>query len=386
MSAVNGDLAAIDPRAAAAYLALAGWERTNRGELGDRWRYAGGPRARNVAVPSDRLDESDRATMLARVVGVLEEVEGRPPERISADLREADSDLVSFRVVAPSVSRGELPLTAAPAMLNGALEAMKAGARAEMGRRAFYSGGQVPVSVQQFLNGARVGPTEAGSVIVTVRSKVEPSTPDQAQGALIAEAERPPSEVPFGRRALRRLLSGVRAAKTAAHREVTELDASDAFDDEIEDGLSANLCEALTDLATKDDAGELDAQVTVGVRWALFHPSDEPRTMLEMTTPELKTMSDIATRLRNIGPIPDQRLSGHVRELNREPGERDGTVRVSADIEGRLAVVKLSLAAPDYDIALRAHGENREIEFTGTLEKAGKIWEILAPTAISIRS
>lgn len=41
MSAVNGDLAAIDPHAAAAYLALAGWERTNRGELGDRWRYAG---------------------------------------------------------------------------------------------------------------------------------------------------------------------------------------------------------------------------------------------------------------------------------------------------------------------------------------------------------
>ncbi|MDQ3669127.1 MAG: hypothetical protein M3377_02435 [Actinomycetota bacterium] len=386
MSPLQDDLAAVSPEAAAAYLTVAGWERTNRGELGERWRYAGGARVRNVALPGEQLDQADRATMLARVLRVLEEVESRPLERIAADLRDADRDVVRFRVVAPGLTRGELPLTSAPEMLAGAREALRAAGRAEVGPRAFYSGGQVPTPVLNLLDGARVGPTEAGSVIVNVLSKLELTTRDHAQGALVSEAERPPVEVPFARRALRRLLSGVRAAKSASHRDATELDAPDAFDDDIQDGLSANLCEALTDLATKDDAGELDAQVTVDVRWALSYPSDEPRTLLEMTTPELKTMNGIATRLRNITPIVDQQLSGYVRELSREPGQDDGMVRVSADIEGRLAVVKLHLAAPDYDTALRAHGENREIEFTGTLEKAGKIWEITAPTAITIRS
>lgn len=386
MNGTWDELATVSPQATAAYLMLTGWERTSTGELGDRWRYVDDARVRNVAVPHDQLDATDRATMLSKVVSVLQEVEGRPPERIAADLRDADSDIVSFRVVAPQLSDGEMPLTAAPEMLNGAREALKAAARAETHRRAFYSGGQLPSSVSQFLDGARVGPAEAGSVILNVRSRVEPSTPEQAQTALIPEAERPAIEVPFGRRALRRLVSGVRAAKTVAHREAMSLTEQDAFDDEIEDGLSANLCEALTELATKDVAGELDAQVTVGVRWALFYPSDEARTTLEMTTPELKTMDDIATRLRNIGPLPDQQLVGHVRELHREPGEGDGTVRVSADVRGQLAVVRLYLAAPDYDTALRAHGENREIEFSGTLEKAGRIWEVTAPTAISIRS
>jgi hypothetical protein len=52
-----------------------------------------------------------------------------------------------------------------------------------------------------------------------------------------------------------RLIGGVRAAKTAAHLDLADRHRDvDLLDDEIGDGLSANLCEALIKLAGEKDA------------------------------------------------------------------------------------------------------------------------------------
>jgi hypothetical protein len=372
-------LGSVDPVAAAAYLRLHGWALTREGELGNRWQYRRDSLVRNVALPHPDLDELDRCLMLSSALRVIEEVEQRPATDITRDWRDGDSDLVSFRLVAPELVDGEIPLLAAPDMLGGALEAIQSAGRAEVAPRPSY-GGQLPSEVRTFLDGAVVTPAEKGSVILNVRSKVDASA--LAQMSFVSEADRPRDGVPFERRALRRLLSGVRAAKTAVHRDLTRAVDLDAFDSDIDDGLSANLCDALGRLA--GDTRELGARVEVGVRWSLFVPSDEPKTVVEVGRSELDALPTVADTLRNIQPLENVTLSGYVRNLDRNPGFSDGNVRLLVEIDGRLAVVRLHLDATDYERAIQAHTRNTELRFTGTLEKAGKIWEVSQPREISL--
>jgi hypothetical protein len=380
MTASLDALARIDPRAAAAYLRLHGWILSRTGELGDRWQHRGDDATRNLALPHPDLDEQDRTLMFSTALKVLQEVEQRPALAITRELRDADTDIVMFRLVAPELSDGNIPLVAAPEMLAGALDAIRSAGRAEVERRAAFTGGQLPSQVKTFLDGAVVTPAEKGSVILNVRSKVDATT--LAQTSLLSEAQRPPTGVPFERRALWRLLAGVKAAKTAVHRDLATLSDPYALDADIEDGLTANLCDALTNLA--GDASDLEARVSVAVRWSLFVPSDEPSTIVEVGRSELDALPRIAETLRAIRPLENRTLRGYVRNLDREPGHEDGTIRLLADVEGRVSVVRLHLAAADYQTAIHAHEQNVELQFSGTLEKAGKIWDVTSPTAVSI--
>jgi hypothetical protein len=373
-------LAFISPLAAAAYLRQQGWHLDRAGELGDRWKLRLEDQVRNVAIPHPDLDDQDRSLMLSSVLRVLEETEQRPAATILRDLRDGDSDILMFRVAAPDLVDGNMPLQAAPEMLQGALEAISSAGRAEVQRRPYYGGGQLPAQVKTFVDQARVAPSDKGSVILNIRSKVDPEL--MAQTSLMPEAERPASDVPFERRAVWRLLHGVRAAKTAVHRDLASRASVDAFDDDIEAGLNANLCDALTHLA--GDESELKASVTVSVRWSLFVPSDEPRTNIEVGRNELDALNEVADTLRTIRPLEDRSLTGHVRNLDREPGQLDGTVRVVTDLDGRLAVVKLHLAESDYRTAIRAHDANLPLQFFGTLEKAGRIWEVASPERVEL--
>jgi len=374
------DLSSIDASAATAYLRLHGWSRAHEGELGTRWSFRVDGETRNLAIPTADLDAHDRDLMFTAALRVLEDVERRSADAIVRDLHHADSDVVRFHLVAPELSDGEMPVVAAPELLGGALEALTYAARAEVQPRAYYAGGKTPSTVKSFLDGARVGSTEKGSVILTLRSAVDEA--QLAQTSLVSEAERPPSTVPFERRALRRLLDGVRAAKTAVHRDVVDVPADEMYDDDIEAGLSANLCDALTHLGGHES--EIGAEVEISVRWSLFVPSDEPESSVSVTSGEITNLGVVAERLRSFAAMENRTVRGFVKALQRPPGDADGVAQLLADVDGKTLTVRVRLAAADYHLALQAHDVNQEMEVIGTLEKAGKVWAMVAPTSVAV--
>lgn len=373
-------LETLDPLAAACYLQLKGWDLVRSGELGDKWQLSSLNGRRNVAVPRGELDSHDRASMFSAVLQVLTEVEQRSASEILGDLRFADCDLVRFRIESADLHDGEIPLLAAPDMLQGALDAIGAAGRAEIQRRAVYSGGPLPSQVKSFIDSARVAPAEKGSVILNIRSRI--GRDSIRQTSMLPDSQRPAADVPFSRKALQRLISATRSAKSATRLESARLSEPDALDEEIESGLSANLCDAIGHLAGSQT--ELDATVTVGVRWSLFMPSDEPVSSVELMRGELQSLASVATTLRAIQPRFDHPVSGFVRHLDRLPGEPFGNVRVQTDIDGRLATVKLGLSESDYEMAVQAHLTNRELRFVSTLEKAGRMWEAINPSDVQV--
>lgn len=364
----------LDPTAAEPYLRAHGWELQHQGSMGNRWRLREDGEIRNVAVPLRTLDGDDQSRMFVTVLQTLAEVERRSPFLVARDLREAASDLLEFRVIADSLEAGEMPLGAAPELTKGAYDTLLSVARAEFQRRPHYASGPAPAAVRSFVDQAKLTSTDRGSVILRVRAP-KPEEPSQPTLDGMSTLE------PFERRVAERLIQATRAAKTAAHRDPASED-PDIFDEDIEQGLSANLCDALLELAGQGSG--LDARVAIRIRWALTRPLEEPESRVEVERGELAQLSSVAESLKLINPQPDTEVVGPVTRLSREPGDESGTVWLHADIDGKVRTVRLDLGRADYDLAMDAHRDDREVRAVGTLERAGRIRELTGTTAFEL--
>ncbi len=364
----------IEAESAEPYLRAHGWELIHQGELGNRWRLKRDTRTRNVAVPLPGIDTEDQWRMLAAALQTLSEVEQRSPDTIARDLREAAYDLVEFRLIADSLSNGEIPLNAAPELTRGALEAIQAAARAEIAPRAHYASGRLPSEVESFVRGAVLAGTERGSVILRVRGPA--AKPPRAP-----EIDGLPHFESFARRATRKLVAAVQAARTATHRDPTTLNA-DALDEDVDDGLSSNLCEALSHLSGAKSG--LNARIDLRVRWSLTQPAGSPSSEVMVDRGEVAELDRVARILKEIKPLPGTTVTGPVVQIRHEPGGSESAVLISAELDGKVRAVRMHLDHADWKIAAQAHMQEREVRATGTLERAGTMRELTEPTGIGI--
>lgn len=371
MSSLYDITSRIDPAGAEPYLRSQGWEVAHQGELGNRWRLRVGDRIRNVAVPLLRADEDDRSRMFASVLDVLADVERRDPLAIARDLSDAPYDLVEFRLIGEHLSHGEMPLRAAPELTRGAYEAVQAAARAELARRAHYAQGTLPTQVRAFVDKTVLAGTESGSVILRVRAPA--AMPPKAQTEIDGVFES------FERRAVVRLMGGVTAAKTAAHRDLAAA-GEDIFEEDIDDGLSANLCDALLKLSGASTG--LDARIALRIRWALTRPGPSPASQVDVEQSEVGQLPRVAEILKQIEPSPDTTVTGPVVQIRRQPGDPEGVVIINADVDSRVRQVRMHLELSDYEAAADAHIKQQEIRATGTLERAGTTRELINPTGL----
>lgn len=312
--------------------------------------------------------------MLASALQTLSEVEQRSPDAVARDLREAAYDLVEFRLIADSLSNGEIPLNAAPELTKGALEAIQAAARAEIAPRAHYASGRLPTEVESFVSGAVLAGTERGSVILRVRGPAtKPPRAPEIEGLSRFES--------FARRATRRLIAAVEAARTATHRDPATLDA-DILDQDVDEGLSSNLCDALYHLSGAKSG--LHARIDLRVRWSLTEPVGPPSSEVMVDRSEVAELDRVAQILKAIKPIPHATVRGPVIQIRHEPGGPEGAVLINAEVENKVRTVRMYLDQADWKVAAQAHIQEREVRATGTLERAGTMRELTKPTGIGI--
>jgi hypothetical protein len=309
--------------------------------------------------------------MFASVLDVLADVERRDPLAIARDLSDAPYDLVEFRLIGEHLSHGEMPLRAAPELTRGAYEAVQAAARAELARRAHYAQGTLPTQVRAFVDKTVLAGTESGSVILRVRAPA--AMPPKAQTEIDGVFES------FERRAVVRLMGGVTAAKTAAHRDLAAA-GEDIFEEDIDDGLSANLCDALLKLSGASTG--LDARIALRIRWALTRPGPSPASQVDVEQSEVGQLPRVAEILKQIEPSPDTTVTGPVVQIRRQPGDPEGVVIINADVDSRVRQVRMHLELSDYEAAADAHIKQQEIRATGTLERAGTTRELINPTGL----
>jgi len=254
---------------------------------------------------------------------------------------------------------------------------MLAAACAEINVRPNF-GPRVPDLARDYMDHVRLGQTERGSYVVTVISEV--AAP--AQRAILPD-DAAHFQIPFERRVTSKLVMALSAARDAADTVVQGSEGYGAFDDAVEAGVSANLCDAVARIGT-ESAG---ANVQIGVEWASSRPATvRAPSGVSFDSAELPVVREAVAYLRQLGPFDSEMVAGIVSRLTREKDDEIGTIVIEGEARGEKRKVHVELPDDQYDLAVQAHKTRRPIMIRGTLYKRGRSWVLSDPGQLAFEA
>ncbi len=362
-------LTALRPLDIATYLRFHGW-RPADGETSSRairWLLQAEDEY-EIFLPLDRAFR-DFPLRISEALKVLSVAEERSELEVLHDLTIAAVDVVRVRAQARGAEDSSLPIEDGVALVEQARNMMLAAACSAVEPRPQYPT-RKPTRAVEYLRNVRLGQTEQGSYIVTLISPVPPQLAPHEAGRLFADLEEP-----FERKVVRTLQSGLQTTKRAAASVATQADGIEVFWRGVEQGISANLCEALAEMS-----GETRRGVTISFAWSLTRPAPEDLFSIRFDDDAVPIISEAARVLREASPQPDVTLTGSVYRLERT-GEEAGPGRISVlgVVDGEVRRVTLDLGPGDYDSAITAHRDGRLVSARGDLVREGRGFVLASP-------
>jgi len=350
-------LLSITPVALSTYANAVGWERqeTYR-EYSDI--YAGENLPEIIVPRTDRL--GDYASVVAELIQMFAQVKHQDESSVYQSLLTTDRDVIRLRT--GDKEKGNLPLDQGVDLINGVHDMLKSVACSLRNPKMVYRAG-AHQSACDLLSRVRLGHTERGSYVITlVMPVLPPPTP-----IMFPDDSGP--VLPIERLLTVQLMKALFAVRSATEEAVSG--GANSFREAVEDGVSANLCEALVQIIDSSDT--LDVNVT----WA----SNQPNELLNQTAffsrADLPILRSAARSFREYSPKPDIRLYGYVRLLTRRPEEEDGTIRLNTMVDNKNISVTAMLERQDYEQAVQAHRDKALAILSGDLERIGQRWQLL---------
>lgn len=304
---------------------------------------------------SDRLNEAFVTLSIAEKIEVISVIE---------DIKSVNVDIIRVRFDSFESRDGNMPLTQGVNFIKRAYEVVAAAASSTAGEnsKAFYVGKR-PADVEEYLKKVKLGQTERGSYVVTIQSPI----PFIDQVQILDEAEEA-----FPRKVVTNLMHTLTLAK-ATTQTVLESGDINAFKNQIDNGVSANLCQAVFDLQSESPSANLD----FSCKWAPnYRPPRETPEQIIFTPQEIPVLESAANLLKEIEPLLNYPLRGIIVKLERRDVEQGGNVTIVSYNEDNWErkMVHMNLEKDDYDRAASAHKAGHVVSCSGELTKEGKFW------------
>ncbi len=357
-------LLAISPAALKAYASAQGWSRTKPyGEHADVYVRE---RAPEIVLPRhNRL--GDYASVVGRLIEFFSEVAEVDELALYRDLATADRDVLRLRIA--ESDDGSVAASDGIELMQGGYNMLAAAARSLDKPRSVYRG-RVNQDAADFLAGVRLGQTEQGSFVVTLLAPAPAASVPQ----LSLDNEWAPQ--PFERRVTNRLAEALGVTRDAAKRSTG--DAVGTFEDTVERGVSANLCDALVKAIGRFQ--ELD----VTLSRALTRPAGQTRQTFPFSAADVPVLEKAARLFKEREPRPGEELIGVVRMLTRDADRMDGEITLATRIDGRKQSVAVRLTRLDYSTAIDAHRDKAPVAMQGNLERVGQRWRLENPRIVDV--
>ena len=292
-------LKAISPAALAAYARSAGWQR------GEIYRvhshvYAGQDRPEIIVPRTDHL--GDYATVVSMLIKVFAQVAHQDELTIYRSLVTGDRDVVRIRVA--DSDDGSLGLNEGVDLVGGARDLIQSVACSlDNNPRPVYRAG-ANQKAKNLLEQVRLGQTHQGSFVITVLTPVVPPLVQPLQQErfpdLSDDLGDEDEDAPIQRKMTRRLVEALKAARESTEK--TMAGDTDAFANRVENGVSANLCDALVRLI-----GPFP-KMNVGVSWAQTRPSPLPEALVQFGRTDSPILQEAARRFRDRAPLEGIRI------------------------------------------------------------------------------
>ena len=205
--------------------------------------------------------------------------------------------------------------------------------------------------------------------MINIISPVPPSL----QNTLFPEV---PFEEPFERRVVWKLVSGLRASRTATDRVNRVAAGIGEFEERVDDGVSANLCRSVARIT------EVGGGLEVAVSWAMTRPDDSgapERVAVSFRPPDAPVLDEAARVLSDRQERTDEEIQGYVSRT-----EPQGTATIKAFVDGRMTSVKAVFDPTDYSEITWAHDDRLSVSLEGDLRREGQRWRLRNPRQVTI--
>lgn len=231
--------------------------------------------------------------------------------------------------------------------------------------------GQKPSETVAFVSAVRVGPTSPGNYVIAAQTPLP--VPDAVLFA---------NEPPFERRVLLKLYQAIGAAQIAAS-EALESDDLDAFDDQVENGVSANLCRALARLGGPDSDRTQPRPFDVTFSWACSLPTGVSTVPVRFRPALIRDLDLSADEPGAVPPTGAAVITGTIKKADSDdpsqPGQVQlrGSVRTSPRSQRRERAIWMTLSPEQFNnLALRAIETGERVWAAGELRHTGKRMEL----------
>ncbi|MBN3754325.1 hypothetical protein G3N95_15345 [Paraburkholderia sp. Tr-20389] len=359
-------LADVTPDQLAAYLALRGWRKdADLGALASVWhRPEPQQEDAEVLLPSLQQRAKDFGRRLVDAVSAIADFEARPVLDIVRDVSGYFSDRIRLRVIHFDVEGGTIPLDDGVLLNQRARDLMEAAALATTSKRRQFTG-RKSEEMNEYLRSLRLGQTEVGSYVVNIIAPVP--VQQTAQLGL-------PS-VPTTHLVTATLSSGLRALDDAIGA-IAIGGSQTMLDEAVNNGASANLCDALVGLSGIDQKRGFEVTITP----ASSGQEPSPPVKFVFDRDKVERVAEAAVYYkREDYTLYDRTITGSVEKLDRPLADETGTITIAATVNGQPKNVSVELDKTDYQQAVLAHGEKHLVQCHGDVRVMARAARLVNP-------
>ena len=362
-----GRLSLLDVRA---YLVSQGWTMTGRfGSAAIILEKSAHGRSFEILLPI-KQEVADYADRMRDAVEVISVVEERESASVYSDLVKSGFDVVRLRAPNSDAS-GTIAFEQGASLYDEARAMIAASANSVVKPRGYYRSTSAD-AVKDYMSTLRLGQTEVGSYILTLLSPVPPALQTDQLSMFPDDPE-----VPFARLVTKKLDHSLTIVKQAI-AEATATGTLEPFEKAIPEGVSANLCEALANLA------EHVPGIEVMMSWSRGRPEPTPFKRHTFTPDNARLLSEAASKIRDREPQSDASIEGFVVGLQREHDEFDGRARIRGFVDGKVRTLTAEFLHPDYVKVLRAHDLKLRVRVDGDVVRRGIINFLSNPRNLTV--
>lgn len=363
-----GALATLRPLEVAAYLKAKGWLAQPSAAASSVWTKAIADDEFEVVVPLDQ-SQRDFALRMGELLHTVAIAEGRSQGDVYSDLLTTYADVIRIRIDDPELSDGTLPIDTHAQAAQKVRDLLLAAACSALQRRAVWHRRKPTQAVDQ-VRKLRVGQTERGSYIITVISPVSPVLHSPDHGCLFE------SEPPYDRQVTQMLASSLATLADVSQQAALTQELS-SFDESIQKGVSANLCDAVAGLWGDDDRNR---NLEFTFSWSPARPvAAHVPSFVKITSERIPIIREASRLMKERSPYEDFELEGAVVKLERTEGQISGRVTVIGSVDGKPHRVLVELSDPQYQTAANAHLRQQPFHCIGTLVRQGRGYVLREP-------
>ena len=305
---------------------------------------------------------------MAQAVKALAIVEDRSQLDVFYDTAAAGADVIRMRS-SNGKAKEPLSLRQSATLLNDAYSMVASAARAVEKPQATYRG---PMSsdVADYLDSVRALPGHYQGYELTLHSPVPiefESQGDFWDGFL----------EPFSRRVALKLADALERSSEAISGAITD-DPLEHFRRAVSHGVSANLCDAVANLARKGEG------IEIGLLWAPVRRSNVQDHSFRFSEHSADILTEAARSFRRNEPLIGESIVAQVVALAREPQEFDGRATILYVQEGRPVRINVEFEASSYTDVIRAFETRNPISLDGDIYRVGNAYELRNPRNLSL--